>query len=103
MADLRYTIEDVVQRVQSEMKRIARAPANIKRKWLEARKQEVVAKISSKEQEIIMIKKIRLADLEVELAMLQIDLEALEKVQEHIQTVGIEYLEQEKVLEIDNK
>ena len=74
---------------------------SVKTEWLQARKYEQVAKISSKEQEIAMIKNVRLRDLNVELEMLRMDLEVLEEVERRIQTIGIEYLEGKKPLEIE--
>lgn len=103
MADIRLTPEDIEIRIKQQIKQIAKAPPHVKTEWLQARKYEQAGKISSKEQEIAMIKNVRLRDLNVELEMLKMDLEILEEVERRIQTIGIEYLESNKPLEIENK
>lgn len=103
MADLKLTRQDVVKRIKQQMEHVKHAPPALKEKWLKARVEEIKQQISSKEQEIIRVTKIHLTDLEVDLGLLNIDLEALEEIQRQIAVVGIEALEGRSTKEIEHK
>ena len=96
MSDIKYTYSDIKKKMHFQAQKIAHAPPDVKHLWFQARKAEIHQQISSKEQEIKALLEIRIKDLQVQLGMLKMDLEAITEIENAIQVKGIEYLTEDK-------